>query len=106
MKINHPSDKPVPAAAAAPPVPAKGGQSATAKAAASGGQQTAGVAVTMSTLARTLGANPRGDAADIDAKKVEAVRLALQQGTYQVNAEAIADKLLANAEEMLKRSRD
>lgn len=119
MKIDQPSAKPVPASAVVQAVPAKGGPSASAttnanttagahanaNAAAASNKQTAGVAVTVSTLARTLGASQRGDAADVDAKKVDAVRSAIQQGTYQVNAEAIADKLLANAEEMLNRSR-
>ncbi|NDP39586.1 MAG: flagellar biosynthesis anti-sigma factor FlgM, partial [Rhodoferax sp.] len=44
------------------------------------------------------------DASVIDAKKVAQVRSAIEQGTYVVNAEAIADKLLANAQEMLNRS--
>ncbi len=115
MKIDQPSAKPVPASAAVQPVPAKGAQGATAtansqtaanaNANAASSKQTAGVAVTVSTLARTLGASQRGDAADVDAKKVDAVRSAIQQGTYKVNAEAIAGKLLANAEEMLNRSR-
>jgi negative regulator of flagellin synthesis FlgM len=41
--------------------------------------------------------------ADIDLKKVESVRSAIDKGTFKVNPEAIADKMLANAEEMLKR---
>lgn len=111
MKIDQPSAKPVPASAVVQPVTAKGGQSAPAaahagaNATAASKQQAAGVAVTVSTLARTLGASQRADAAEVDAKKVNAVRSAIQDGTYQVNAEAIADKLLANAEEMLNRSR-
>lgn len=36
--------------------------------------------------------------------KVEAVRSAIEQGTYVVNPEVIADKLLANAQEMLNRT--
>jgi negative regulator of flagellin synthesis FlgM len=37
-------------------------------------------------------------------QKVAAVRSAIQDGSYVVNPEAIADKLLANAQEMLKRT--
>jgi len=85
MKIGQPSDNPV---------------SVTTQS-----TQSAGVAVTVSTLARTLEASNRGQAADVDMKKVEAVRSAIQKGTYVVNAEAIADKLLANAQEMLDRTR-
>ena len=65
----------------------------------------AGVAVTVSTLARTLAAANTDGAGEVDAEKVSSVRAAIQQGTYKVNAEAIADKLLANAQEILKRSR-
>ncbi len=66
--------------------------------------RSAGVAVSMSALARTLEQNDAGDTADVDAAKVASVKTAIQQGTYSVNAEAIADKLLSNAQEMLNRT--
>jgi negative regulator of flagellin synthesis FlgM len=44
-----------------------------------------------------------GKGPDIDTAKVEAVRTAISNGSYQVNAEAIADKLLSNAKEMFPR---
>lgn len=108
MKIGQPSDNPVPVSTTAQPVPAKGGQSAssTANAAATKSTQSAGVAVTVSTLARTLGAAKSGETADVDTAKVDSVRAAIQQGTFVVNPEAIADKLLANAQEMLNRTRN
>ena len=108
MKIGQPSDKPVSANSAAPAVSAKSGQSpsTTSNSAAARSASSPGVAVTVSTLARTLGETQRGETADVDAEKVNAVRLAVQQGTYKVNAEAIADKLLANAQEMLNRNRN
>lgn len=107
MKIGQPSDNPVSVSTTAQPAPAKGSQSASANATATAakGTQTPGVAVTVSTLARTLEAAKRGDAADVDMKKVDAVRSAIEKGTYVVNAEAIADKLLSNAQEMLNRTR-
>ena len=37
-------------------------------------------------------------------KKVTAVRASIEDGTYTVNAEAIADKLLSNAQDLLDRS--
>lgn len=108
MKIGQPSDNSLPVNSTATQAPAKGGQnvsaSATATAAATKGPQSAGVAVTVSTLARTLEASKRGEAGDIDLEKVKSVRTAIQQGTFVVNPEAIADKLLSNAQEMLKRS--
>ena len=106
MKIGQPSDNPVSVSTTAQPAPAKGSQSASASAAtAAAAPQAPGVAVTVSTLARTLEASKRGDAADVDKKKVDAVRSAIENGTYVVNAEAIADKLLSNAQEMLDRTR-
>jgi negative regulator of flagellin synthesis FlgM len=38
-----------------------------------------------------------------DAKKVERIAQAIRDGKFQVNAEAIADKLIVNAQELLGR---
>ncbi len=67
-------------------------------------QRSAGVSLTVSTQVRGLEAAKRGDTADIDMKKVSAVRASIEDGTYTVNAEAIADKLLSNAQDLLDRS--
>lgn len=110
MKIGQPSDNPSPVSSNATSAPPKGGPgaaatvTANATATATKSAQSAGVAVTVSTLARSLGASKNADASVIDAKKVAQVRTAIEQGTYVVNAEAIADKLLANAQEMLNRT--
>lgn len=85
------------------PLVAKTGQGAAATAASTAGS--VGVAVTVSTSARALEQANRGEGADVDTDKVNAVRTAIENGTYVVNAEAIADKLLANAQEMLDRTR-
>ena len=61
----------------------------------------AGVSVSASLLAvQSHQASP----ADVDMKKVQSVRSAIDKKTYKVNAEAIADKMLANAEEILRRN--
>ncbi|MEO8858434.1 MAG: flagellar biosynthesis anti-sigma factor FlgM [Burkholderiaceae bacterium] len=89
-------------------------QPATAKAAQGNGaparndrnerKSAPGVGVTVSDLARTL-EQTRGDGvADVDMDKVNAMRQAIAQNSFSVNPEAIADKLLANAREMLNRS--
>lgn len=41
--------------------------------------------------------------ADFDTKKVEEVRAAIAEGRFKVNAEAVADKLLASVSELLGR---
>jgi negative regulator of flagellin synthesis FlgM len=108
MKIGQPSDNPMLVSTTAQPVPPKDRQSAssTANAAATKSTQSAGVAVTVSTLARSMGAAKTGEAADVDMAKVNSVRAAIKEGTFVVNAEAIADKLLSNAQEMLKDTRN
>lgn len=104
MKIGQPTDSQLLSTQSAPAAQSKAAQgaSAQAKTNASKGTQSAGVAVTVSTLARTMEASGLSDAGDIDTAKVEAVRSAIEQGTYAVNPEAIADKLLSNAQEMLR----
>ncbi len=106
MKVGQPADLPKvsapPAAASGAAAPAKKEAAATAASTAS----SSGVAVTVSTTVRNLEQANRGEAADIDLEKVEAVRAAIEDGTYVVNPEAIADKLLSNAQEMLNRTQN
>ncbi len=64
----------------------------------------AGVAVTVSKEVRAMKQAHSSDVPDVDMAKVNAVRAAIEQGTYVVNPGAIADKLLANAQEMLSRT--
>jgi negative regulator of flagellin synthesis FlgM len=84
----------------------KPGQGAPATASATAAQSTrsTGVAVTVSTLARALEKPEATQVSDIDMAKVASVKSAIQNGTYVVNPEAIADKLLSNAQEMLNRT--
>lgn len=79
---------------------------ASASATANQSTRSAGVAVTVSNQARSLELSGRASAADIDTKKVETVKAAIQDGTYTVNAEAIADKLLADSQEQIQRVRN
>jgi negative regulator of flagellin synthesis FlgM len=102
MKIGQPSDTSVPVNSTAANAPAKGGQSASSTASAQA--PLAGVAVTVSPMARTLEASKRSEAADVDMEKVKSVRAAIEQGTYKVNPEAIADKLISSAQEILNRT--
>lgn len=107
MKIGQPLDNLSLVSTTTQAAPSKGGANPVAaeNASAAKSTQSTGVAVTVSTLARSLGTSNRGDTADVDMEKVASVRAAIQKGTYVVSPEAIADKLLGNAQEMLDRPR-
>ena len=105
MKINPLQDSPNATAAsgvskaATGTKPAAQGTGASAVVPATNG----GTPVTVSKLARSL--EPVSAGEGVDVKKVAAMREAIANGTYKVNADAIADKLLANAQEILSRAR-
>jgi len=61
----------------------------------------AATTVRLSEAARTLQQVEAAGGGSFDARKVEAVRLALANGTFSVNAQVVADRLLANAQELL-----
>lgn len=46
-----------------------------------------------------------GDSAAFDTRKVERIAQLIRDGKYEINAAAIADKLIANAQELLPRAR-
>lgn len=111
MKIGQSNDTPSPLAAPA----ASKSTAANAQASQVAADKTprpaenAGVAVTLSRLARggteeTQSSSRASSQAggDFDAQKVKAIRAAIENGTFRINAGAIADKLLANARETLE----
>jgi len=63
--------------------------------------QQAGVSVTVSSLTRSL--ETSGANGSFDTKKVEAMKAAIANGSFKVDAEAIADKLLSNAQQVLRK---
>lgn len=104
MKIgNNPDTANLVSQAAARQAKAAAPAPAAEVAAQSASRATAGVPVTLSAAARGVEAS-RGTA-DFDAGKVKEIKTAIHNGTFKVNAEAVADKLLANARETLSRSR-
>lgn len=102
MKIGNPADKPValPVAGthAAAAEAAKSAAAAPAAASTAGGSD-ASAKVELSSTASTLLSG--GTTGEFDADKVARVSQAIAGGTFKVNAETIADKLIANAQELL-----
>lgn len=102
MKIGNPNDKPV--AAPAPVTSARtsgtpAGKTQTAATQDAGVEASTQVAI--STAASQLLSGDTAVSGDFDTAKVERIAKAISEGKFEVNAGAIADKLLANAREVL-----
>jgi negative regulator of flagellin synthesis FlgM len=54
-------------------------------------------------MTRSLEAGSGNEAADVDTDKVAAIMKQIDNGTYKVNPEAIADAMLFDARSMVKR---
>lgn len=93
MKIGHLEAK--------PPVvsPSPERQAPVARDVAAG--SSASVQVALSSTASELSAS--GVQASFDGAKVERIAQAIRDGKFEINADAIADKLIANAQELLSR---
>lgn len=81
----------------------QGATKAGDKAAGSGAPAEASTKVELSNAATMLAA-AAGDDGDFDAAKVDRIAQAIRDGKFEVNAEAIADKLLAHTRDLLKPS--
>lgn len=89
--------------------PQKAAERPTAGAEAAGAaakpQPAAGVTVTLSSSTSQAISGTGGSNSDVfNAEKVQAMKTAIADGSFKVNAEAIADKMLSNAAEMLSGS--
>ncbi|MEO8526636.1 MAG: flagellar biosynthesis anti-sigma factor FlgM [Caldimonas sp.] len=104
MKIGNPADKPVavqaPGSQVAAAEPGKAGHAHHAHAASAATAATdPSATVALSSTASTLLSG--GTSSEFDADKVARMSDAIASGTFKVNAGAIADKLIANAQELL-----
>ena len=107
MKIGHAADSPVASAtngATSEEVAATGRTRGNAGVeAAAQSPLDAGSTVALSTTAASLLAS--GAPAEFDSAKVALMADAIARGRYVVNPEAIADKLIANAQELLAKAK-
>ena len=100
MKIGHPADKLPPATGAGTPAAAaEVGRPAVA--AQAGRAVAADASATVELSPAAAGLISGGTSAEFDADKVARMTEAIAGGTFKINADAIADKLIANAQELL-----
>jgi negative regulator of flagellin synthesis FlgM len=104
MKVGSPADKPPVAPVAtgrAAPAEPQARQAPVAPAAAA---VESSAQVELSSTAAALLSGAGGASAEFDAEKVARISQAIEAGTFKVNADVIADKLIANAQELLNQS--
>jgi negative regulator of flagellin synthesis FlgM len=112
MKIESSTDSYIGSVAGGPQkaasAPAAGSENAAAGAVAGAAAATkpqAGVTVTLSSASQAMSSTGGTGGEVFNAQKVDAMKLSIANGTFQVNPEAIADKMLSNAAEMLGNAR-
>ena len=99
MKIGQLDNSPKPQKVSTPAADARASQAAGAKEASSATPAEASAKVELSPAAAALAA--QGNTGDFDAEKVARIAQAIRDGQFQVNAEAIADKLIAHTRDLL-----
>lgn len=102
MKIGSPSDK-APVAPASPTGRTQPGEAAAPTAPAQNAAEPS-AQVELSSTATTLMSGVGGSSAEFDADKVARISAAIADGSFKVNHAAIADKLIANAQEVLTKA--
>ena len=107
MKISQSPDIPVVAGTTGAQGSNSGTTATSRKGAPQGGAQgwgsSSSSSVSVSSLAQSLSANTDLDgSSEVNQDKVQSMRAAIQNGSFQVNAGAIADKLLSNAQDLLR----
>ncbi len=98
MKIGHNAEKPAALPTATSPAPANDASKAAASTAIpSTADASAKIALSSQAASLISGASNT----EFDAEKVARISQSIDDGTFKVNAEVIADKLISNAQELL-----
>ncbi len=109
MKVDSSPDSYIGSVAGGPQKAAErptAGAEAAAAGAAAKPQPAAGVTVTLSSSTTQALSGAGGAGSDVfNSEKVAAMKASIADGSFKVNPEAIADKMLSNAAEMLSSSR-
>ncbi len=100
MKIGNPADKPA-ATAVKTGTPAANASTPSANAIPAQADESAKIALS-NTAATLLSGSVT---AEFDAEKVARIAKAIDEGTFKIDPEAIADKLIANAQELLVKAK-
>jgi negative regulator of flagellin synthesis FlgM len=101
MKIGHHADKPLPTPAVGAPAAQADAAKPTPAHATAAAAVDASATVALSSTASTLLSS--GGASEFDTGKVSAIAGQIADGSFKANPEAIADKLIANAQELLSK---
>jgi negative regulator of flagellin synthesis FlgM len=102
MKIGQLDNKPAVSPLSTERKGKSGDAAATSTATAAGSTPEASAKVELTNTAALLG--PDASTPEFDADKVQRLAQAIRDGKFQVNPEAIADKLISNAAELLNRT--
>ncbi|MDB5819468.1 MAG: hypothetical protein JWQ11_3108 [Rhizobacter sp.] len=99
MKINDQLDKSLPLSTGTTRTAGNDPRAEKTSTASGTTNSNAASTVALSSTASTL---LSGTGGDFDAEKVSRISAAIADGSYKINADAIADKLISNAQELLK----
>ena len=99
MKISNPADKPAPAVHGSSPATTANASAPAAGTTAIPATADASAKIELSNTAATLLTSH--STPEFDAAKVARISKSIQDGSFKINAGAIADKLISNAKEVL-----
>lgn len=103
MKVGHPAEKPTPAVAStSTPAATPHGSQAAAATTAIPATADPSAKIQLSNTASSLLSTE--STPEFDSEKVARISKSIDDGSFKINPEAIADKLISNAQELLKKS--